>query len=395
MSTSLRLTFAKFFSSFYFALPIQTLFFFLKGLPFSSIMILESILLVSIFLFEVPTGILGDRIGRKWSIVCGAIFQLLAWIPWFLADGFFLFAISFLLSGIGIAFQSGSDQAMMFDSLKSEGKESDMQKISGRYFASMSLATACAGFISALLLKSNNPDNFYILYRATVAMQIFGTIVLFTIKESKESLIAQNMREQPQSNLIFFLNSAKEIFCKSKLRKLTLLYLTTLPFSYVLIYIFQPYFQASSVPLYWYGYAVMVASLVSAFSKSFAYKLEKYFGINRGLLILTLSPAILWLLMGIVFNPVAAVLIFIFNDGAGNARSPVFADYLNQQIASSNRATVLSIISVTESLYYMITRPIIGFIADFNLNYAFFFIALLILCGVVIFYPSFNNNRIR
>lgn len=393
MSTALRLTISKFFSSFYFALPIQTLFLFAKGLPFSQIMVLESVLLVSIFLFEVPTGILGDKIGRKWSIIFGSICQLLAWIPWFLAGGFLLFAISFFISGIGIAFQSGSDQALIFDSLKIEGKESAMQKVAGRYFASMSLATACAGLMSALLLKGNNLENFYLLYEATVAMQIIGTLFLFTIKDHRHSHVADTLEQQPQSNLKFFIKSATEITKKPQLRKLTLLYLTTLPFSYVLIYIFQPYFQVSGVPLHWYGYAVMVASLVTTFSKSFAYKIEQYFGVKRGLLIITVTPAILWLMMGLIFAPMSAILIFILNDSAGNARSPVFSDYLNQQISSTNRATVLSIISVAESLYYIITRPVIGFIADFNLSYAFFSISALIILGVISFYPSIGVER--
>jgi len=394
MSTALRLTISKFFSSFYFALPIQTLFLVAKGLPFSQIMILESVLLVSIFLFEVPTGILGDKIGRKWSIIFGSICQLIAWIPWFLANGFVLFAVSFFISGIGIAFQSGSDQALIFDCLKAEGKESAMQKIFGRYFASMSLATACAGLISALLIKSGNLENFYLLYKATVVMQILGTLILFTVKEENRSSAGKKVEKQPQSNLKFFLSSTKEIFQKIKLRKLTLLYLTTLPFSYVLIYIFQPYFQASSVPLHWYGYAVMLASLFSTFSKSLAYKLEQYFGVKRGLLIITITPAILWLTMGLIFTPIAAVLIFILNDSASNARSPVFADYLNKQITSTNRATVLSIISVTESLYYIITRPIIGFIADYNLSYAFFSISALIILGVISLYPRMSNETV-
>src|SRR3989338_8602176 len=182
-----RLILAKFLSSLYFSVPIQTLFFFAKGLTFTEIMLLESLLLIGIMLFEVPTGILGDRIGLKWSIVCGVIVGLIAWIPWFLADGFALFGLSFFLSGIAIAFQSGSDQALIYDDLKKQGKETDMQRVMGLYLGSMTLGTAIAALIGGYLAISQQLDVFYVLYKMNVTAQIAGLLLLLTVGEPKRT----------------------------------------------------------------------------------------------------------------------------------------------------------------------------------------------------------------
>src|SRR3989338_8903326 len=106
-----RLSVGRFLQNLSFAAPIQTLFFQARGLSLSEIMILQSVLLGSALLLEVPTGVLGDRIGKKKSIVFGLVCALFAWIPWFLATDVWTFAIAFILLGASQAFISGSDQA--------------------------------------------------------------------------------------------------------------------------------------------------------------------------------------------------------------------------------------------------------------------------------------------
>ncbi|MFA6214351.1 MAG: hypothetical protein WC717_03670, partial [Candidatus Micrarchaeia archaeon] len=52
-------------------------------------------------------------------------------------------------------------------------------------------------------------------------------------------------------------------------------------------------------------------------------------------------------------------------------RQPVFEHYLNFQIRSSERATVLSAISASERVVVAALYPIVGFVADASLQGAF------------------------
>ena len=371
-----RLILAKFLSSLYFSVPIQTLFFFAKGLTFTEIMLLESLLLIGIMLFEVPTGILGDRIGRKWSIVCGVIVGLLAWIPWFLADGFALFGFSFFLSGIAIAFQSGSDQALIYDDLKKQGKETDMQRVMGLYLGSMTLGTAIAALIGGYLAISQQLDVFYVLYKMNVIAQIAGLLLLLTVGEPKRTAAGTKRAHAPDSSFALFRGGVRQLVSNHKLRRIALLSLPTMPFSFFLIYVSQPYFQEANVSAGWYGAAVFFASLFSLNAKIFAHKIEQWFGVTRGALLVTLLPAAFWFLMAAVFHPIFSVLLYIMNDASGNVRDPIFSDYLNRHIESHNRATVLSTISLLGSLYAVIVRPIIGLVADIYIPFGFIIIGL-------------------
>lgn len=380
-----KLILAKFLNNLYFAVPLQTFFFFAKGLNMTEIMFLESMFLAGNILFEVPTGILGDRIGRKWSIICGAVLSLVAWIPWFLAEGMFLFAVSYFIAGIAIAFQSGSDQALIYDTLRESGRERDMQRFMGRYLGSMTLGTAVAALVGGFLASAHDLDRFRDLFLATAMAQAIGAFVLLSLRDPPHSPEGARREHEPQRMFRLFHDGLHLLLHNRSLQKICLLYIVTMPFSYVLIYVFQPYFVLAEVPFAWFGVAVFFASLFSLGAKMYAYKIEQWAGVDRGTMILTLLPGFLWLLMAFIIHPVFSVLLYIFNDASGNARDPVFADYVNRHIESRNRATVLSAISLMAGIYAMLLRPVIGYITDMRLQYGFIFMGLLIVCGALLF----------
>lgn len=386
MTNFQRIVVWKFLSSLYFAVPIATIFLMGKGLTFSQVMLLESAMLLADLLFEIPAGIIGDKIGRKWSIVFGQLIMLLAWIPWFFADSFLLFALSFFIGGIGLAFQSGSDQALIYDDLKEQGKESLMQKSMGRYFAAMTLGVAIASCIGGFLAASRTADAFYVLYSLTAFMQFVGLLVLFTVREPKiQTDDAVYMQHEHEGALRHFVGGLHHLWSHRKLRRIFLLSLFTLPFSYVLIYIFQPYFLVAGVDVRWYGIAVALASVATVCTKLMAHKMEAWFGVDRGTLIATMLPGCMWILLALVFHPILSVAMYIATDALGNMRDPIMADYANRHIPSHMRATVLSIMYVAASLYSMIMRPIAGLLADIDLRYAFIAMGTVIIFGALFF----------
>lgn len=385
MSNIYKLTFSRFLGSIYFAVPIQTIFFFKIGLTFAQVMWLESILLVGIFLFEIPTGILGDRIGRKNSLIIGAILNLLTWIPWFIGRDFWMFAISFFLAGIAIAFGSGSDQALIYDELKSQQQERRMQKVYGIYSAAPILAAALSGLAGGLLTATQTLDSFYRVYWLTVVAEILSLFVLLTVREAPvpDDATHPNVTTQAQSQL--FCAGMRLLRSNSQLRRIALLSLFSTPLAIVLAYIFQPYFMAAQVPNTWYGPAVFYSALLSAGAKLLAYRIESWLGVERGVLVVTLLPGLLWGLMALFFQPALAISLYLLNSAAGEVREPIFSDYINRQIPSFNRATVLSTISFLGGIYQFLVRPVLGYLADRDLRYAFLLAALVIVLGALAF----------
>ncbi len=339
-------------------------------------MILQSILLGSALLLEIPTGMLGDRIGKKRSIVLGVGCALLAWIPWFLATDVWTFSIVFVLLGASQAFISGSDQALLYEILASKGRQKDMQKTYGMYLAMSTFGFALAGLIGGFLAMEQTLAEFMRLYAFSAAAQIFAFILFLSVREPR--LPASDVQIAPAERRILF-TALHVLRSNGGLRRIVMLSVLTAPFSVVLLTFFQPYFVLSLVPTPWFGIALFLSSLAASGSKMFAHRLEAMLGMEWASFISTVFPGILWVLMALAFHPVVAVLLFILSDAGGNLRDPIFADYMNRHIPSSVRATTLSAISLITSLYLLLMQPIVGMLADVDLRYAFFFIGSIII----------------
>lgn len=373
-----------------FAGPIFTLFLLTKGLSLQQIFTLSSIILLSGMLFEVPTGVLADKYGRKTSMILGACLSTIGWIIWLFMDTFIGFAVVFGLFGLANALWSGADQAFIYDELKSVGREQDAQKVFSKYSGALAVAFALAAFVGGFLARVHTIQNYYLLFQLTCASSIVGLLLTLTLREPVLSaVVGKELEHEKESVLRQFSSGIRLLRKNDRLRKITLFSIFTL--SFALMEIYQVYFTRAEVPASWYGYVLGVSSLLIAVVKWYAYKLEEWFGVEKSMLIISTVPAVLWIAMAWVVQPVIAVFLFLLTDSTGNMRDPIIADYQNRHIEGSGRATVLSTISLMINGYIAIMLPVVGYIADKSLSAAFLFCAFLIIFGLLLFRISASD----
>lgn len=363
--------------------PIFTIFLLAKGFSLQQILTLASILLISRMLFEIPTGVFADRYGRKFSMIVGGIISVLGWSLWLFVDSFSAFIFINILFGLSGAFWSGSDEALIYDELKSVGKEKDVQKIFSRYSGAMGVSFAVASIIGGIIAHVHTLEIFYVLYAMTLVSCIAGLLVSCFIKETKPTGEGTVVTHTEDSALRHFGEGVRLLLRNKKLLKITLF--STLTVSFALFDLYQVYFRVSQVPEAWYGFILALSSLLIATGKWYAYKLEEWFGVEKSMTIVALFPAVIWIIMSFVFHPIIAIVLFISSDVFGNVRDPIIADYQNRHIQGKYRATVLSTISLIISGYMALMLPIVGFVADKGLHYSFIFCSIVILIGFFAF----------
>lgn len=83
----------SFFGGFVFYAPVSLLVRTRCGVTEAQFFLLEAILSVSIFFFEVPCGLLSDRLGYKNTLIAGSCFLFAARLLMFCSDRFWLFAV--------------------------------------------------------------------------------------------------------------------------------------------------------------------------------------------------------------------------------------------------------------------------------------------------------------
>ena len=383
-----KLALAYFFSTLYFYIPVGILYLRGKGLSYVQINSLWGIIVGTMFLTEVPTGMLADRLGRKRSINVALALQVLGEVVYIFADSYWPFALASVIGGLGFAFSSGCIEALAYDSLKTRGREGEMSKAMGFIGAAERLANLLAYAVGGLLVVNLTQERFVLAIVVTACAVAVGCLVSLTLREPPIEFKA----EDGDSSLKLLVDGIRTLKSNAQFRGLALLALATIPFrDYLGLY--QPRFVEAGVPPIWLGLAQALGSGISILGARYAYRLEEWLGSRSSLLLVTGLPGALYLFMAVVVHPVFTVLVFCTLYGSMSLKGPIFSGHLNRHIDSKNRATVLSLISMFSGLYVALMGLVIGRIGDLSLTCAFVFMGVIVLVGSLLFRVKNTDRR--
>jgi MFS family permease len=131
---------------------INTLFLLSVGLDIFQVMLVNAAYTVSQVVFEVPTGVIADTVGRRTSylLAVGTIFISTLLYMWFGLEGLGVgpFAVASALLGLGYTFYTGAVDAWMVDALKEVNYPGRLEPIFARYgmvFGAFMLVGTTAG----------------------------------------------------------------------------------------------------------------------------------------------------------------------------------------------------------------------------------------------------------
>lgn len=370
-----RLILVKFLTTLYFYIPYMTLYFQGRGFNYVQINSMWGIVVFTMFLTEIPTGLLADRWGRRRSVQVAIFLQFVGELLFLFVSDYWLLVVDAAISGVGFAFGSGALEALIYDALKSENREGEMSKVMGRLNGAGYIGFILSFGASSLLVPQANQANITTALIATIIAVGLGFLVTLTLKPEADP--AADSANQP--NPFILLKEGLILLKKNKaLQKLVLLSVLTIAFWDYLSTLYQPYFQLIDVPDSLFGFTLSLASLFAFLASHNIYRLERRIGPRWSLLIATLGPGLLYLVMFINRIPWVGILAVALFRGFNAMKHPLFAEYNNRQIESHNRATVLSLISMVTGGYTALMGLLIGAIADRWLLGAFLF------CGVLV-----------
>jgi MFS family permease len=114
--------------------------------------LLFSIAKIATSIFEVPTGTLSDRAGRKLTLLLGQLASVLSIALYALGQDFTVLAAGAVLEGLAFSFFSGNNEALLYDTLKSEGAEDDYAHWQGRVSSMFQAALAVSAGVATIAL---------------------------------------------------------------------------------------------------------------------------------------------------------------------------------------------------------------------------------------------------
>lgn len=347
---------------------INTLFLLDAGLSITEAFIANAFFTVGMVLFEIPTGVIADSRGRKFSYLLGTLtlaittvlYLVLAWV----GASLVWWAIVSLFLGLGFTFFSGATEAWLVDALHFTGYKGQLESVFGKAQIVAGVAMLSGSVLGGVIAQFSQLGVPYIVRAALL-------LVTFVIA----AVYMKDLGFQPEKGLSY-IKQAKSLLVTSVsfgLKRPALRWvMLSAPFiSGVSIYVFyalQPYL----LELYGEATAYWVAGLTAAIIAAsqiigglLAGPIRRLFKRRTALLLLGTSvSAVILIVMGFVPNFAAAVSLIVLWGLIGAAVMPVRQAYMNDLIPSKQRATVLSFDSLLGSSGGVANQPLLGKAAD-------------------------------
>lgn len=352
----------------------------------TQVMFLQTWLMFWAFVLEIPTGVIADKFGRKFSVVLGGLMSFASFLVYGSFPHFPAFLLAEFLAATGIALMSGANEALLYDSLKEEGGENKFKKVFGKSFSvgqiSAIISAPLGGFIAAKY-GLNAPMLF------TAIPVLLATVILMTAKEPERK--HTNKEEKKYFQIA---KDGVSFFVHHKiLRSLAFNGIIVYTGVYFLVWLYQPILQNIGVAIIYFGFIRSLFSLSGMLFNHDLPRLEKMFGSSKNFFNLSTVLSSLSLFLVALAPSLTTILIaIVVLGGLGQARFTALSSYMNSHIASEQRATTLSAISMLVRVVLITLNPLVGYIADHSTRGAFAFLGVLPILALVFVPISFGSD---
>lgn len=375
------LTWFNFFTDFKLYAPIAILYFAQISGSFALGMSIFSIAMISSALLEIPTGIFSDRIGRKKTIILGALAASLCAVFYAIGQSFWVLVIGAMFEGLSRSFYSGNNDALLYETLAEKNEEDKYSEFLGKTSKMFQIALALSAVFGGLVLIK---WTFPVIMWLSVIPQVICLALAFFI-------IAPKIHTRKSGNIYLHLKEAVNGFRHNK--KLRLLSITSIlgtGFGEA-SYQFQSAFFATVWPIWAIPFAKVISNVGAAVSFHYSGTVIKRFNVFKVIIlgqfytraIVILSAAIPTILSPIIYSSTSlfyGILIVGRNS------------LMQKEFKHEQRATMGSLDSFAGSIVFGVVAFCLGLIADkLSPAIAIISIQLFLAINIVIFYKLFKS----
>lgn len=329
------------------------------GMSLTQIGLLEGIYHATSILCEVPSGAAADLLGRRRVMIAGRLCVFVSCLFMLFGKGFMAFALSFIIQAFGNNLNSGSEEALIYDSMKTLGREEDYLRVCGRTNTIIEISSALATVLGGVLAEFS----FFACY---VTASVLAALAILPVAAMKEPPAAEP-REAESSGILalvkrHFITSYRILAGSRRLTGLILFFNLLEVAGTVLFFYSQEYFHGMGLNKIEISLIMLLAGALStagAFFSDRIYRRMKEAVKPAAALVIALAIG------GYFFcNLWVSILCFGISSFVTAALYPLRSSQVNQLIPSKQRATLISVDSLVFSVGMMLVFPAVGWIAD-------------------------------
>lgn len=330
--------------------------YYLRFTDYSGIGLIESIMIVLSIFLEIPTGAIGDLLGKRKTLIIAMLCCVIGNIIMALSPNISVLLFSVIFMTIGSALYSGTFEAFIYDTLKEHKQEDMYDRVISNVSSIDSVSMGITAIIGGFLYTMNPTFPFY----ATAATYFLGALLAFFLVEPKidsEQFSFSNFISQNKMGLHELFHSKKN----------TIIILFLLPLMSVYVFGYQFLQDAIHLDLGFtgqqLGFIVAGICIVAAIFSQFTHIVRKKVSFVTFTLFSSLFTGIIFIAISFV-SPILAILLSYLRIGTLTIQYNLSSQVINTLSSSKNRATTLSTFSLLTNIPYVITAFFMGEIID-------------------------------
>lgn len=357
-----------------FIMPIYSIFLLSKGLNIFQIGLVNLMFYVGLFIFEIPTGVIADAWGRKICVIISGLVRAVAFFVYAFADSILLCMLAELLCAFGNTFANGAFQAWYVDHAEENENFTSVfsrEQVLGRI---MHIVGAIVGSICYS-------------YSARVPWIVGGLIGLVTAIISQiiiheRKIIRRDTKsisEKYRESIGIFQTSIR--FCR-----------TSKPFRFLLLIGFIQMFAVQAPNMQWSPHfqslvttsclgllstAICISLIVGSYLSVYIIRIVKD---DKWSLVISQMIIGIGLIAAGYFGQWISLLAFLVHEIGRGAFRPLQDNYLNRNIPSGERATLISFQSMSQHIGGALGLVVTGWLAQqCTINFAWIFSGVILI----------------
>ena len=323
------------------------------GLDFRDFMIAEAMFAATIILMEVPSGWLSDMWSRKNTLAAGLFFTGLGYGWLLISNSFWDAATGQCIIGIGISLISGTNSAMLYDSLLQDGRTDDYRKLEGRRHGYGLYALGLASLMGGFLYQVHHDLPVILCVVSQLLGMVCALLMLEPVREYRKA------EKHPVADMIdtmkYALHGHKEI--AGIILFATVIFTATK----VMLWTQQPYYELLQLPEIWYGVFTAAGFLLGGIGSHLGHKLDGHVRNRTMFLFMMVAIVAACLIAGTVKSHAVIPLLLIGSVMFGFSW-PRVQNAINMRVSSERRATILSTVSLMVNLAFIPVGSLMGII---------------------------------
>lgn len=334
-----------------------------RGLTFTGIFLMESILSGAVWMADIPTSIWADRIGYHHLLLIGRVINVVGLLIFLFAQGFWLFAFSNILNGLAIACVSGCESALIYSSLSDEQRNAQ----SSAAFATFRLASSCGyllGLFTGSFIGAISPA---LAVAATLAPALLAVLAALRVSHHARGCRPQEQPlREPARKLLQV--AGRTLRAQPRLAIWSIFRAGAFVLANAIFWYNQQYFLSAGLPIFLFGPLMAAAMVGQILLLASLPRLQRMLGTPLLLVLSCLLPGSAYVLLAARPAPALTVLLVAGVVSFSAWCEPLVESELNTRIPAAARATTLSVLSLLGSIVGVLLNPLIGHLGDLGLE---------------------------